>query len=79
MDSEVIECTSKAVGSESDGSLFDTTLEAFERQRRRAESLITQAVKYDLPHIFRPYFTKSQWTTVGEVSLLGKEINENKR
>ncbi|RKF57216.1 RAD50-interacting protein 1 [Erysiphe neolycopersici] len=68
--SEVIECTSKVVGSESDGSLFDTTLEAYERQRKRAESLITQAIKYDLPHIFRPYLTKSQWTTVGEVSLL---------
>ncbi|POS83830.1 hypothetical protein EPUL_002759 [Erysiphe pulchra] len=70
MASELIECTSKAVGYDNDGSLFDTTLETFERQRKRAESLITQAIKYDLPNIFRPYLTKSQWTTVGEVSLL---------
>lgn len=70
--SEVIKCMSKSVVSESDGSLFDTTIEAYERQRDKAESLITQAIKYDLPQLFRPYLTKSQWTIVGEVPLLGK-------
>lgn len=68
--SEVIKCMSKSVVSESDGSLFDTTIEAYERQRDKAESLITQAIKYDLPQLFRPYLTKSQWTIVGEVPLL---------
>ena len=62
----VKESTSSAVGSEDEGSVFDVTIDGFERLRGRAEGLIIQAMKYAFPSEFRQYLTKPQWTTVDD-------------
>ncbi|TVY16092.1 RAD50-interacting protein 1 [Lachnellula arida] len=64
---EVRDCTSDAVGSTEEGSVFDVTIAAYQRLANRTESLITQAIKYALPNSFKAYLTKPEWTTVGEV------------
>ena len=64
---EVKDVTSEAVGSEEEGSLFDVTIDGYERVRGRAESLIEQSIKYSLPTIFKQYLTKPQWTTIGDI------------
>ncbi|PBP20860.1 RINT-1 family protein [Diplocarpon rosae] len=65
---EVKESTSDAMGSESEGSVFDKTIESFEKLRESAESSITQAVKYGFPASFKQYITRPQWSTVGDAS-----------
>lgn len=69
----VKECPSNSIESDNDGTLFDTTLETFRHLRNTAESLIAQAIKYDLPSEFRLYITKSHWTTVGDVYSLDSQ------
>lgn len=68
---EVKDCTSGAVGSENEGSVFDVTIESYERVKKRAESLITQAISHAFPTQFREYLRKPQWTTVGDESTSG--------
>ena len=58
--------TSAAVGSDDEGSVWDVTINGFQGLRDRAEVLIIQAVKSNLPISFRNYFSKPQWTTVGD-------------
>ncbi|KAI1003425.1 hypothetical protein K3495_g4775 [Podosphaera aphanis] len=67
---EVKECTSRSVGSTDDGSLFDLTIEGFERLRNNAESLIAQAIEYELPSNFRPYLINSEWVTIYDGGIL---------
>jgi hypothetical protein len=56
------------VGSESEGSVFDVAIANYGRLlRKRAEDFIIQALKSDLSSLLRCYFTKAQWTTVGDV------------
>ncbi|CAG8972621.1 hypothetical protein HYALB_00005390 [Hymenoscyphus albidus] len=62
---EVKDCTSNAVGSEEEGSVFDVTINNFERLQKKSESLLIEAVKYSFQTSFRQYFSKPQWTTVG--------------
>jgi hypothetical protein len=69
---EVKECTSEAIGSDSEGSVFDVAIDNFERIRNRAENLLAQAIKYSFASTFRQYYTKPQWTTVGDASASGK-------
>lgn len=68
---EVKDVTSNAVGSEESGSLFDVTIENYERIMNKAESLLQEAVKYSFPTTFKQYLTKSQWTTIGELPSPG--------
>ncbi|KAH8661474.1 RINT-1 family protein [Tricladium varicosporioides] len=68
---EVKDCTSGAVGSENEGSVFDVTIESYERIKKRAESLITQAISHAFPAQFKEYLRKPQWTTVGDESTSG--------
>jgi hypothetical protein len=63
---EVKDCTSGAVGSEDEGSIFDVTIQGYQRLTKRAESLIIQSIKYGFPTSFRAYLTKPEWTTVGD-------------
>ncbi|KAL2072197.1 hypothetical protein VTL71DRAFT_11540 [Oculimacula yallundae] len=65
---EVRDSTSDAVGSDSEGAVFDKTIETFEKLRETAETYITQAIKYSFPGSFRQYITKPQWCTIGDVS-----------
>ena len=69
---EVKECTSDAVGSEAEGSVFDVTIDGFEQIRNKAESLIIQAIKYAFPTAFRQYLSHPQWTTIGDAPLSSK-------
>jgi len=69
---EVKDCTSNAVGSTEEGSVFDVTIAAYQRLASRTEDLITQAMKYALPNSFKAYLTKPEWTTIGEVSTSRK-------
>lgn len=64
---EVKDVTSDAVGSEEEGSLFDVTIDNYERVKSRAEALIEQSIKYSFPTTFKQYLTKPQWTTIGDV------------
>lgn len=64
---EVKDVTSQSVGSDSEGSLFDVTIDNYEHIRDKAESLIEQAIKYSFPTTFKQYVTKAQWTTIGDV------------
>lgn len=63
---EVKDCTSGAIGSEDEGSIFDVTIQGYERLTKRAESLIIQSIKYTFPNSFRAYLTKPEWTTIGD-------------
>jgi hypothetical protein len=62
----VKESTSTAVGSDAEGSVFDTTIEGFSRLQNRALDFLMQAPKYSFPQIFRQYLSTPQWTTVGD-------------
>jgi hypothetical protein len=62
----VKESTSAAVGSDAEGSVFDTTIEGFSRLKSRALEFLMQAPKSSFQHNFRPYLTTPQWTTVGD-------------
>lgn len=64
---EVKDVTSNAVGSDSEGSLFDVTIENYERIRDKAANLIEQAIRYSFPTTFKQYLSKPQWATIGEV------------
>ncbi|RDL31891.1 RINT-1 family protein-like protein [Venustampulla echinocandica] len=63
---EVKDCTSVAVGSQDEGSVFDVTIENYERLRNKAEKLLTQAISHAFPSIFKLYLSKPQWTTIGD-------------
>ncbi|CZT42701.1 related to Rad50-interacting protein 1 [Rhynchosporium secalis] len=65
---EVRDSTSDAMGSESEGAVFDKTIESFEKLRETAEAYITQAIKYSFPVSFKQYITKPQWCTIGDAS-----------
>lgn len=65
----VKESTSTAVGSDTEGSVFDTTIEGFSRLQNRALDFLMQAPKYSFPQIFRQYLSTPQWTTVGDEVL----------
>jgi RAD50-interacting protein 1 len=69
---EVKDCISDAVGSNEEGSVFDVTIEGYQRITKSAESLITQAIKYSFPASFKAYITKPEWTTVGDESSSSK-------
>lgn len=62
----VKESTSTAVGSDTEGSVFDTTIEGFSRLQKRALDFLMQAPKYGFPQNFRQYLSTPQWTTVGD-------------
>jgi len=61
----VKECTSSAVGSTDDASVWDETQEGYGRLKGKAEDLLLQTLKYTWPTILKPYFHKAQWMTVG--------------
>jgi hypothetical protein len=63
---EVKDSTSTAVGSDAEGSVFDVTIAGFGHLRNRAEDFVLQALNYDFSGSFKHYFTRSQWTTVGD-------------
>lgn len=64
---ELKQRTSNSIGSDSDaGSVFDVTISQFRHLQKRAEGLLIQAIKSAFPGTFRPYLTKSQWTTLDE-------------
>lgn len=60
------ESTSAAVGSDTEGSVFDTTIEGFARLQTRALDFLMQAPKSSFPQYFRQYLATPQWTTVGD-------------
>lgn len=64
---EVKDSTSSAVGSEIEGSVFDVTIAGYGRLRSRAEDFMIQALKANLSNSLKHYFTRAQWTTVGDV------------
>lgn len=68
---EVKDCTSEAVGSQDEGSVFDVTIENYERLRNKAEKLLTQAISHASPTTFKQYLSKPQWTTIGDEPASG--------
>jgi len=76
---EVKDVTSNAVGSDTDGSLWDVTIENYERVRQKAEMLLLQAVQYSFPTTFKQYINKPQWTTIGEFPPAGECILRSRR
>jgi hypothetical protein len=74
---EVKDCTSDAVGSEEEGSVFDVTILGFENIRKRSESLLIQAIKYNFPASFRQYLTKPQWTTIADIQASSKIFEQS--
>ncbi len=68
---DVKNSTSRSVGSDEDGGLFDETISAFLKRRDHAESLMVEAIKYAFPSALRPYFNKPQWLTVDDDSEAG--------
>jgi hypothetical protein len=74
---EVKDCTSDAVGSEEEGSVFDVTILGFEKVRKRSESLLIQAIKYDFPATFRQYLTKPQWQTIADIQAASKTFKQS--
>ena len=69
---EVKDCTSDAVGSTEEGSVFDVTIEGYQRLTKKTEGLITQAIKYAFPNSFKAYLTRPEWTTIGDESSSSK-------
>lgn len=69
---EVKDCTSSAVGSEEEGSVFDVTIDNFQRLLKKSESLLIEGVKSSFQISFRQYFNKPQWATVGIEPVPGK-------
>jgi hypothetical protein len=66
---EVKDCTSEAVGSQDEGSVFDVAIKDFENLRNKAESLITNALKYKFPANFSHYISKPEWQTIDDAPL----------
>ncbi|KAI8964247.1 TIP-1 family-domain-containing protein [Daldinia sp. FL1419] len=57
--------TSADVGSDGDtGILFDETIAAYTRRRKTAEEYLVAALVDSHQKAFRPYFSKTQWTTI---------------
>lgn len=71
---EVKDCTSNAVGSEEEGSVFDVTIDNFERLLKKSESLLIEGVKHSFQISFRQYFSKPQWATVGVEPVPSKSM-----
>ncbi|KAN0101854.1 RINT-1 family protein-like protein [Hyaloscypha variabilis] len=66
---EVKDCTSEAVGSQDEGSVFDVAIKDFENLRNKAESFITNALKYKFPANFSHYISKPEWQTIDDAPL----------
>jgi hypothetical protein len=47
--------------------VFDVTIAGYGRLRSRAEDFMVQALKANLSNSLRHYFTRAQWTTVGDL------------
>ena len=62
----VRESTSTAVGSDAEGSVFDTTIAGFTRLQNRALDFLMQAPRSSFSQHFKQYLTTPQWTTVGD-------------
>jgi RAD50-interacting protein 1 len=71
---EVKDCTSEAVGSQDEGSVFDVAINDFESLRNKAETLIINALKYKFPANFSQYLSKPEWQTIYDAPLSSKLI-----
>jgi len=67
---------SESLGTNNDlGSVFDASISSYrERLLEPSSELLVQAFKYSFSPLFRPYVTRAQWTTVGEVHDSGKVL-----
>lgn len=74
---EVKDCTSQAVGSQDEGSVFDVTIKDFGNLRNKAEALIVNALKYKFPANFSPYLSRPEWQTIDSAPLSSKFITWN--
>ncbi|KAH8791597.1 RINT-1 family protein-like protein [Hyaloscypha finlandica] len=66
---EVKDCTSEAVGSRDEGSVFDVAINDFQSLRNKAEKLITGALKYKFPANLSQYLSKPEWQTIDDAPL----------
>lgn len=66
---EVKDCTSEAVGSQDEGSVFDVAINDFESLKNKAEALITNALRYKFPSNFSQYLSKPEWQTIDDAPL----------
>ena len=69
---EVKDCTSEAVGSQDEGSVFDVAINDFQNLRNKAEKLITGALKYKFPANLSQYLSKPEWQTIDDAPLSSK-------
>jgi hypothetical protein len=69
---EVKDCTSEAVGSRDEGSVFDVAINDFQNLRNKAEKLITGALKYKFPANLSQYLSKPEWQTIDDAPLSSK-------
>jgi hypothetical protein len=73
---EVKDATSDSLGTDSDeaGSIFDKLIASYKKELLEpVTELLIDAFKYNFPTIFRPYISRAQWTTVGDVDDSGKD------
>ncbi|KAI1103740.1 TIP-1 family-domain-containing protein [Jackrogersella minutella] len=64
---DVKDRTSAVVGSDGDGGiLFDETIAAYTHRRKAAEEYLVAALIDSHQKAFRPYITKTQWTTISD-------------
>ena len=73
---EVKESMSDTLGTNDNlGSVFDASITSYkERLLEPSAELLVQAFKYNFSPLFRPYVTRAQWTTVGEVDDSGNYL-----
>jgi RAD50-interacting protein 1 len=70
---EVKDRTSSVVGTDGDGGLlFDETIAAYVARRRRAQEFLSEAIVESNRKSFRPYVSKTQWTTIVEDFTAGR-------
>lgn len=60
------------MGSDEEGGLFDETITAYKKQKKRAKILIVETIKYAFPTSLRSYINKPQWLTIAEDSEAGE-------
>jgi hypothetical protein len=68
---QVKQHTSRALGTPSEGSMFDIYIDLYNRYRDKIELHIKEALQNSFPQSFKPYFIKPQWRTVGDELVPG--------
>jgi hypothetical protein len=72
---QVKQHTSRVLGTQMEGSIFDIHIDLYDRFRNKTEAQIIEALQHSFPQSFKPYFLKPQWRTVGEELVPGNPFS----